>query len=88
MAMTKKTITVFSDNRPTDEDTEYNNERVAFMQTMVDDGKADALRGTLLADGSLQRNWLDESAANEFVTFFNGLTAKYNFVQTTTISDL
>ena len=87
MAMTKKTITVFTGDTPNPEG-DFANTRAAFVKTMYDSGKTDSLKVQNLADNTFQRNWLDQAAADEWVTFYNNLTNEYNFVQTTTIENM
>jgi hypothetical protein len=89
MAMTKKTISVWTSKTPNPEtDVEFSEARAEFMQTMFDAGKTDSLVVTRISDDTFQRNWLDANAANQFVTFFNSLTEQYKFSQTTTVQNI
>ena len=89
MAMTKKTITTWNGKIPNpDANPEFSSERDTFMQGMLDAGKTDSLTATLLEGNAFQRNWSDEAAANEFVTFLNSSATNHGLSHTTTIDSL
>jgi hypothetical protein len=82
MAMTKKTTTTWT-TAPTGE--EFVAARTAFMQSALDAGKTDSLTATVVSENVGTRNWLNDAAANEWVSFLNTQAAS---TQTTTLSDI
>ena len=86
MAMTKKTITVWSTMPQTN--TEFNIARTAKIEVMKTEGKTDEVLPTPISENSFQRNWLNSAAANEWVTFLNETSTQFSVAQTTTVSDI
>ena len=86
MAMTKKTITVWSTMPQTN--TEFNVARTAKIEVMKTEGKTVESLATTISENTFQRQWLNVEAANEWVTFLNAKSTEFGVTQTTTVSDI
>ncbi len=87
MAMTKKTTTTWA-TPPVNE--EFEAARAAFVQSAVDAGKTDSLTATVVTEleNVFEREWLDEAAANEWISFLDTTAAAHSLSQTTTTTNI
>jgi hypothetical protein len=85
MAMTKKTTTTWTSIPTTEGFVEV---RTSFVQTALTAGKTDSLEATTIGEFKSERKWVDEAAANEWISFLNTTAPQHSLTQTTTLSDI
>ena len=85
--MTKKTTTTWATPPVNDA---FEAARAEFVQSAVDAGKTDSLTSTIVTEleNVFEREWLDEAAANEWVSWLNTTAAAHDLSQTTTITNI